>query len=156
MRGTHCSKVAASEFITSYSYDASIHLLHLLDPRPDSPIGGLILADKHDIEAALLRLRSLLTELAKTEALRAYAITHELGYEDKIKIISSHAMSLNLSHVGARTGREHDITNLTPIPSTTGRPSTPVKSQGRIGRGRSRPVTPRPLSMGTDNLDLFG
>ena len=59
----------------------------------------LILADKYDIEAARSRLRPCLAELAKTEPLRVYAIACRLGFEDEMKIASSHTTSIDLSEL---------------------------------------------------------
>ena len=59
----------------------------------------LVLADKYDIEAARSRLRPSLMKFAKTEPLRAYAIACRLGFEDEMKIASSHTTSINLTEV---------------------------------------------------------
>ena len=59
----------------------------------------LFLADKYDIEAARSRLRPSLMKFAKTEPLRAYAIACRLGFEDEMKIASSHTTSINLTEV---------------------------------------------------------
>ena len=59
----------------------------------------LFLADKYDIEAARSRLRPSLMKFAKTEPLRAYAIACRLGFEDEMKIVSSHTTSINLTEV---------------------------------------------------------
>ena len=56
----------------------------------------LILADKYDIEVVRSGLRPSLTNLAKTEPLRAYAIACRLGLEDEMKIASSHTLSINI------------------------------------------------------------
>jgi hypothetical protein len=56
----------------------------------------LIHTDKYDIEAARSRLRSSLVDFAKTEPLRVYAITCRLGFEDEMKVASSHTTSIHL------------------------------------------------------------
>ena len=57
---------------------------------------ALVVADKYDIEAARVRLRTLFAELVKTEPLRAYAVACRFGLTDEMKIASSHTTSLHL------------------------------------------------------------
>ena len=64
----------------------------------------LVLADKYNIEAARSRLRPSLMEFAKIEPLRVYAIACRLGFEDEMKIASSHM-------------KFFDILNLTELPN---------------------------------------
>ena len=59
----------------------------------------LIIADKYDIETVQSRLRPSLAELAKTKPLRAYAIACRLGFEDEMKIASSHMTAIDLSEL---------------------------------------------------------
>ncbi|KAF9644733.1 hypothetical protein BDM02DRAFT_3121399 [Thelephora ganbajun] len=56
----------------------------------------LVLADKYDIGVARSRLRTLLVGFARTEPLRVYAIACRLGFEDEMKIASSHTTSIHL------------------------------------------------------------
>jgi len=79
-------------------------ILRLVYPSANSPIiddlttlsEALVLADKYDIEVARSRLRSSFREFAKTEPLRTYAIACRLGFEDEMKIASSHTTSIHL------------------------------------------------------------
>ena len=78
-------------------------ILRFIYPCPSPVISDLtllpevlILADKYDIEVVRSGLRPSLTNLAKTEPLRAYAIACRLGLEDEMKIASSHTLSINL------------------------------------------------------------
>ena len=79
-------------------------ILRLIYPSPTLPVvnnlaivsEALTLADKYDIEVARSRLRSSLVQLAKTEPLRVYAIACRLGFEDEMKIASSHTLQINL------------------------------------------------------------
>ena len=57
---------------------------------------ALILADKYDIRVARSRLRSAFRQFATTEPLRTYAIACRLGFEDEMKIASSHTTSIHL------------------------------------------------------------
>jgi len=57
---------------------------------------ALSLADKYDIKVARSRLRPSLTEFAKTEPMRIYAIACRFGFEEEMKIASSHTTSIHL------------------------------------------------------------
>ncbi|KAF9643895.1 hypothetical protein BDM02DRAFT_1281339 [Thelephora ganbajun] len=56
----------------------------------------LVLADKYDIGVARSQLRRSLSEFARTEPLRVYAIACRLGFEDEMKIASSRTTSIHL------------------------------------------------------------
>jgi hypothetical protein len=56
----------------------------------------LVLVNKYDIKVARSRLQSPLMEFAKTEPLRVYAIACRLGFEDEMKIASSHTTPIDL------------------------------------------------------------
>ena len=79
-------------------------ILRYIYPSAVSPVVGdlsllqeaLIIADKYDIEVARLRLRSSLKRFARSEPLRTYAIACRLGFEDEMKIASSHTTSIHL------------------------------------------------------------
>ena len=78
-------------------------ILRFIYPSPppatndlDTVSEALILADKYDIKTALSRLRPSLMGFAKTEPLRVYAIACRLGFEDEMKIVSSHTTSIHL------------------------------------------------------------
>ena len=78
-------------------------ILRFIYPCPSPVISDLtllpemlILADKYDIEVVRSGLRPSFTELAKIEPLRVYAIACRLGFEDEMKIASSHTLSINL------------------------------------------------------------
>jgi hypothetical protein len=79
-------------------------ILRFIYPSAASPVVGdlsllqeaLIIADKYDIEVARLRLRSSLKRFARSEPLRTYAIACRLGFEDEMKIASSHTTSIHL------------------------------------------------------------
>jgi len=73
--------------------------------RCDYPVAVPILADKYDIEAARSRLQPRLVELVKMEPLRVYAIACRSRFEDKVKIVSSHTTSIDLSEL-TRTPNE--------------------------------------------------
>jgi len=80
-------------------------ILHFIYPSCDPPAINdltllsevLVLADKYDIRAARSRLRPSFVEFAKTEPLRVYAIACRLGFEDEMKIASSHTTSIHLA-----------------------------------------------------------
>ena len=79
-------------------------ILRFIYPSAVSPIvddlaiisEALILTDKYDIQVVRSRLRSSLVELAKTEPLRVYAVACRFGFEDEMKIASSHTLSINV------------------------------------------------------------
>jgi hypothetical protein len=78
-------------------------VLRYIYPSAASPVvdlsvlpEALIIADKYDIEVARVRLRSSLKKFTKSEPLRTYAIACRLGFEDEMKIASSHTTSIHL------------------------------------------------------------
>ena len=79
-------------------------ILRFIYPAADTPMVSdlvllsevLIVADKYDIAVARPRLRRSFEELAKTEPLKVYAIACRLGYENEMKIASSHSTSIHL------------------------------------------------------------
>ena len=78
-------------------------ILRFIYPSPppatndlDTVSEALALADKYDIKSAQSRLRPSLMGFAKTEPLRVYAIACRLGFEDEMKIASSHTTSIHL------------------------------------------------------------
>jgi len=79
-------------------------ILRFIYPSPAPPVvddltvafEALNIANKYDIEVARSRLRTSLAEFTKTEPLRVYAIACRLGYEDEMKIASTHTLSINL------------------------------------------------------------
>lgn len=58
---------------------------------------ALKLADKYGIEVARPRLRSSLAGFAKIEPLRTYAIAYQLGFEEEMKIASTHTLPIDIS-----------------------------------------------------------
>lgn len=82
-------------------------ILRFVYPSTDSPAINdltllsevLVIADKYEIRAAQSRFRSSLMEFVKTEPLRVYAIACRLGYEDEMKIASSHTTSIHLPNL---------------------------------------------------------
>lgn len=79
-------------------------ILRLIYPSSDPPaISDLTLlsevlgvAEKYNVAVARSRVRRLLVEFAKTEPLRVYGIAYRLGYEEEMKIASSHSISIHL------------------------------------------------------------
>ena len=78
-------------------------VLRFIYPGPSPVVGdltllseALTLADKYNIEVVRSGLRPSLVELSKTDPLRVYAIACRNGFEDEMKIASSHTLSINL------------------------------------------------------------
>jgi len=72
-------------------------ILQFIYPSPPPEVNDLtllseilVLADKYDIKTAQSRFRPSLMGFAKTEPLRVFAIACQLGFEDEMKIASSH------------------------------------------------------------------
>jgi len=78
-------------------------ILRFIYPSPPPVVDDLTiiseafsLADKYDIEVARSRLRPSLMGFSKTESMRAYAIACRFGFEEEMKIASSHTTSIHL------------------------------------------------------------
>jgi len=57
---------------------------------------ALIIANTYKIEVARSRLRSSLVRLAETEPLRVYAVAYRLGFENEMKVASTHTLPINI------------------------------------------------------------
>ena len=75
-------------FRVSLNHGPSVHLDLLSE--------GLVLADRYDIETVRLRLRPSLVEFAETGSPRAYAIACRPGFEDEVKVPSSHTAPIDI------------------------------------------------------------
>jgi hypothetical protein len=82
----------ALELVLRYIYPSAASPVVDLSILPEA----LIIADKYDIGVARLRLRSSLKKFTITEPLRSYAIACRFGFEDEMRIASSHTTSIHL------------------------------------------------------------
>jgi len=57
---------------------------------------ALVIANTYKIEAARSRLRSSVVKLVETEPLRVYAVAYQLGFENEMKVASTHTLSINI------------------------------------------------------------